>query len=133
MGSRHFVHADAGIADCYQNVLAGRRTPMLRHKDVIEVDIGRFDGQLSTIRHGITRVHGQVHEHLFDLPRIGVDAAERGQVERQRDVLAEDTAKQQLHAPQHVIHVEDLRLEDLAAAEREELARQAAAALAAAA
>jgi hypothetical protein len=35
---------------------------MLRNKHVVEIDIGRLDCQLSTIRHRITRVHRQVHD-----------------------------------------------------------------------
>ena len=37
---------------------------------VLELRIAALNGDLSPIRHGVFRIHHQIHDHLLDLPRI---------------------------------------------------------------
>jgi hypothetical protein len=91
---------------------------------VAEFDVGRLDRQPSAVGHGVTRVHGQVDDHFLDLSGIGADAAARRQIHRQRDVFTNQPGKEALRTSQHRIQIENLRLENLPSAEREQLANE---------
>ena len=81
---------------------------------------------LPPLGHGVAGVDHQVHDHLLDLARVGLDRAEarRGQ-ERQLDVLADEPPEHLLDArPRCRSGSSGLRLQDLLPAEREELPGQ---------
>ena len=42
----------------------------------VEVDIGSLNRQPAAVRHGIASIDGEIHDHLLDLPGIGLDLAE---------------------------------------------------------
>ena len=91
----------------------------------IDVAIHRVDGELSSARHRIARVHGKVDEHLCELPGIRANLSEL-RVERDGhcDVLADETSKDLLRLADHRVHIEHARLQHLLAAEREQLLRE---------
>ncbi len=91
----------------------------------IERDVGGLDGELAAVRHGVARIHGQVHDDLLDLSGIGLDGAEFGAGHHdQVDVLA-DQAREHLQVfGDDFVQVDDLRRQHLLAAEGEQLARK---------
>ena len=92
---------------------------------LVELHVGRLDRETSAPRHRIASVHDEVQDCLLDLPgvRLGPPelALERG---GQLHVLADHTPEHPLHAGDDRVQVEDTRLEDLPAAECEQLLRQ---------
>jgi hypothetical protein len=88
----------------------------------IELDVGRLDRELPPRRHGIARVHGEIHDHLLELSHVGPHGAEvGGEGRRKIHVLAEDPWQHLPETGDHDVHVHDARLEHLLTAEREEL------------
>ncbi len=87
--------------------------------------VDRFNRDAPAVRHRIPRVHREVQDDLFDLRAIGFHgtqiASERGLHE---DVLADKAVQHLLDGAHDGIQVEDDRLDDLAAAERQQLPRQ---------
>ncbi len=81
--------------------------------------------RLPPSRHRVPGVDRQVHDHLLELSRVGVDAIERRiQSGHQPDVLADQALQQRFSASHDLIEVQHLRLQDLLAAEREQLLGQ---------
>ena len=98
---------------------------MLPRVDVVHLDVRRFDGELAALRHGISGVHRQVHDHLLDLAAVGLHGAEsRGKLGGELDVFTEQPPQHPLSLADENIQVENGGLQDLLAAEREQLACQ---------
>ena len=74
--------------------------------------------------HRVARVDDEIHEHLLQLSGIGDNVASRRALRRDDDVFPDETPQHWLDCLDDAIHVEDARLENLLAAEREQLARQ---------
>ena len=49
---------------------------MARRVALVEVHILGLDDQVAPVRHGVPRVDREVHNHLLDLPRVGLNASE---------------------------------------------------------
>ncbi len=125
MRSRGLVHAAAGVGQGQQDVTARPDLGAQPCVRLIESDVGRLNGQPAAARHGVARVDGQVHQHLFDLAGIGADAPQvRSQDGGNRDVFAQETTQHLLDADDDGVEVEDLGRQHLLAAEGQELARQ---------
>ena len=92
---------------------------------LVERDVGGLDGQLASRRHRVARVHGQIHDDLLNLARIG---ANRAQVSAgnhyQIDVFADHAGQHLQVFCDHAIQVQNLRRQHLLSAEGEELARE---------
>ena len=87
---------------------------------------GRLDAQPSAGRHRVAGVDHQVHQHLVDQSRVGVNGQRpRRQQQLQVDVFAEHAPHHFREARHQLVQIDVLRLHDLAAAERQQLARQA--------
>src|SRR5437763_6417805 len=64
-------YAGAGVADSELRVKAGRQYALTRrHVAAAAIHQSRLDRQRSTRRHRVARVDGEIHDHLFELPRI---------------------------------------------------------------
>jgi hypothetical protein len=126
------LHADAGVADRQHHVPAGAGAELGGGVGLVELDVGGLDGQPAAVGHGVAGVDHQVHQHLLELAGIGVDPAEvgRGPHRTQLDVLAQQALEHRPQVGDDLIEVEHPRLQELAAAEREELAGQPGRALA---
>jgi hypothetical protein len=75
--------------------------------------------------HRVTCVDDEVEDDLLQLARVGPDAAGLGgQLGDDVDVLADQPPQHRVHPGDDLVQVDDLRLEDLLAAEGEQLARQ---------
>ena len=92
---------------------------------VANLDVLDFDGQFSPVGHGVSRIHRQVGNHLLHLPGVCLDAAEAGRQDNgQVDVLADQAPEHALHPGNQRVEIHHLGLQDLLAAEGEQLAGQ---------
>ena len=90
---------------------------------LIQGNIGGLDGQLAALWHGVAGVDGQVDDYLLDLTRIGLDPPQSFHGRRiEVDVFTDDTAQHLVHVIDQLVQVDDLRLDNLLAAEGQKLA-----------
>ena len=124
------VHARARIGHGEHRVRTRDRAEVCLGEHLVEVHVGRLDGELAAFRHRIARVHGQVHDHLLELVGIRLHAPQiRRQHRHQRDVLADQPAQQLVHLGDDDVEVQHHGLEHLPAAVGQQLARQRGGAL----
>ncbi len=122
------VHADSGIGDRDCDILAGPHAQLLRREIPAQVDGSGFDRQLAPVRHGVARIHHQVHNHLLQPPRIGVYHVVRsGRDRHQVDIFADKAAQHLLYLKDQVVDVDRAGGQRLTPAEGEQLLRQRAA------
>jgi hypothetical protein len=87
--------------------------------------VARRDREPPAARHRVARVEGEIHHDLLQLTGIGLRRAEpRVEVGHELDLRAEQPAEHPLELGDHLVDVDDLRLEHLAAAEGEQLSGQ---------
>ena len=92
---------------------------------LVQDDIGRLESQIAALGHRVARVDDQVHDHLLDLPGVGLDAAQIGRRrDGQPDVLADQASQHLLKLHDDRVQIQDLGLEDLLPAEGQELPGQ---------
>jgi len=74
------------------------------------------------VRHRIARIHREVHEELYDVPRVDLHVGDGG-VEPRHDhhVLAQQPLEHLVRVADGHVQVEHARHEDFLAAEREQL------------
>src|SRR5450759_141372 len=97
---------------------------------LFRVDISRADREPASARHRVARVHGEVHDDLLELARVNLHPAGVGRkVGQELHVLADEPAEHLLDPGDDLVHVHELRLEDLLAAKGEELAGEVGRAL----
>ena len=119
------VHADAGVAYLDGDVVPLLQPAMIARVARRDVPVRGLHEQLTAGRHGVARVHREVHQHLRDLTRVGAHCAQiLIQRSGHRDVLADQAAENLLAVAHHGIQVDDARLQHLLAAEREQLLRE---------
>src|SRR5438876_10580026 len=122
MGLHVRRHADAGIADREQDVAPRRRREVLARIALVQFGVRGLDGELAALGHRIPRIHGQIHDHLLELPRVGLHGAERRiEPRREVDVLAQQAAQHLLDVGHEAVQADDARLQHLLAAEGEQL------------
>ena len=86
----------------------------------VEFGIRGLDGKRAAIRHGVARVHHQVHQDLLHLSRIRAHHSEvRRQPELEIDILANQAAQHRAHGGYQFVEVERVGLQGLAPAEGE--------------
>ena len=90
---------------------------------VVQIDVRGLDRELAAVRHGVAGVDHEVHDHLLDLSRIGIDAAQLRIGSLVLSSMSSPISRRSmlLHAGDHGVQVEDLGLQHLPAAEREQL------------
>ena len=97
----------------------------------VQDDIFDFERELAALRHGVARVHRQVHDHLFHLAGIGLDPSQsRLRKGRQIDILSDKSSEHFFRADDDLVQVDHLGLKDLPPAEGEELMGEGGGALA---
>src|SRR5215472_17487893 len=90
-------------------------------------DVGGFQNQFASSRHSVSRVCRQVHQHLLDLPQVGLDQTQVvGQAGVDFHVFSDQPPQHALHVGNHLVEVEHSRLQNLLAAESQQLADQSA-------
>jgi hypothetical protein len=106
MGQHIGRHAVPGIAHPQHHGIAVTRRPLAARGG----EIGGLDGERAALRHRVARVHRQVHQHLLDLRRIGLDPPQAGgEPAHQLDVLVDQARQQALHLRDHLVEIDDLR------------------------
>ena len=95
------------------------------HVFVVEVNVGRLDGQPAAVGHGVARVDDEVEERVLQLVGIGEGGPEPAALHGfHLDRLAERPAHDLRHAGDQAVHLQRLRLERLAPAEGEQAVGQ---------
>ena len=98
---------------------------MLRSRHGVDFRIRDTKRQGATVRHGIARVHGKVHQHLFELPQISRHPPHvRREVQSKNNILANHALKHGRYVLYRAGEIHRLRLECLPPTECEELAGQ---------
>ena len=81
--------------------------------------------KLAAARHGVAGVDGEIQQHLLHHAGVGFDhRAGIAVIQLQRHVLAQKPPEHVGHVADDFVHVQPLGLDELAAAEGEQLARQ---------
>ena len=88
---------------------------------MIHRHIDGFDGQLSTLWHGVSCIDGQIDDRRFEVVEINFDLPKPGASDGLHlDVFTERSLQKVLQAIDEVIDVERLWIERLAAREGQE-------------
>ena len=75
-----------------------------------------IDRESAPVRHGIPRVHREIHNELFELTRIDLDQPARiDRRDLQSDLLAEEWLEQSLYCLDLLVRVDSAGLDDLPA------------------
>ncbi|MFT3915606.1 MAG: hypothetical protein QM704_16275 [Anaeromyxobacteraceae bacterium] len=91
---------------------------------------GRRELDHAAAGHGVPGVHGEVHQHLLELPRVPAHPQEPGRGGHPHlHVLADEAGEEVVEAAHDRVEVDHLQLEALAAAEGEHLRGEGAGAL----
>ena len=121
-GLRGRVHSYAGVRDRQHDVAARTDGEVSGGVRLVQFRIAGLYRQSASLGHGVPGVDGEVHDDLLDLARVRLDVA---QAVRQRSgetyVLADDAAQHPVQLPDDRVEIEDAGLQDLAAAEGEQL------------
>ena len=119
------VHSRPRVAHREEHITPRRDARMRRGVGCVEKSLVGLDTEHSAVRHRVPGVHGQIEQHLFHLRRV---SPERGQAfERPRlDANAgiDQPAQHLLHPGDDLVQTDESRLEDLLAAEGEQLIRE---------
>ena len=119
-GLRGRIHAATGVADGEDNMLASMGILIKSGVFIVERDIGGLDGELPSHGHGVPGIDRQVHDHLFELPLVRLDAPQvGGQVEQDVDIFADEPAEHGPRIDQKGVEIEDARLKNLLSAKRQ--------------
>ena len=118
-------HAGSGVGDGERHVGTRFHAEVPSRVVLVEIDVGGLDRQGAALRHGIPRIHRQVHDNLLHLAVIRLDAGQFG-AEPQHDahVFADQSFQHPPHAGDDSVQIEHRRLDDLLAAERQQLTRE---------
>src|SRR6266446_2588076 len=119
------IHSAARVRDRQQYIGAWNGRRMFFPIALVYFDIARLDGKASALGHGVPRVHRQVQEYLLNLSGVGFDSAKR-RIEQdfELDIFPDQATQQNLHFLQRICEIEDSGLNQLLAAESEELTGQ---------
>jgi len=89
---------------------------------IVELHIGGFDGERAALGHGVACVDSQFHQHLLKLAGVGADTAQiRPQFQAQVDIFPDEPLQHGPQAGHRLVQVDNLQLQHLAPAERQEL------------
>ncbi len=115
-------HARPVVGDRDSGVMAGYDGWVQLSGLLVHVDVVASDQNGPGPGYRVTRVHGQVDDHLLEVAAISVDRPQaRRKPGAQVDVLADGPREQSLGVPDYLVHVEDCGMDDLPPAEHQEL------------
>ena len=87
--------------------------------------IGRADGELAAVRHGVAGIDGEIDDDLLELMEVGLDRPQIARlIERQLDILAEQAREQDGQFRQHIAELKHLRAQGLLAREGKQLTHE---------
>ena len=123
LGLQLLGNSATGIGDGDQHVIARSELGIARGGGGIDSDVGGFDDELAAARHGVAGIVGEADEDFLELAGVGPGPGLACIGKRnQGDGTAKQLAQPGFGAANGGVHIEQLRLEDLFAAEGEELA-----------
>ena len=131
VGQRVVVHAGAVVRHAQADPRSGRHVGAARGLGRGHGLQRRLDDQPAAVGHRVAGVDRQVHQHLLDLARVGLDRAglaDGADVELQ--VLADQAPQHAIELADDGVEIDDARLDDLPAREQQQLAGQGGGALA---
>jgi hypothetical protein len=115
-------HAGARVRNRQHHVRSGRDAGVQRCIGCVELHVGYLDAELTSVGHGVSCIHRQVHDDLLELGGVGLDSAHTVyRKQRQRDIGSEQTLQQAFHLQNELAEVEHLRLQQLPATEGQQL------------
>lgn len=95
---------------------------MLLCVQLIQLDVLRRDRESAALGHRVAGIHGEVDHHLFQLACVCLHCSQcRLELRDHLDVLAQKSPQQPLQIGHEFVEVEHAHVQDLLAAEREEL------------
>ena len=102
---------------------SGRDAGHLGRKRPVELDVLQFDAERAAGRHGVARIHAQVHQDLMELRRVAEDRPHfRGMHCSGRYVLGKRLPHDCAHVAHNEVQLHRLMSFHPAAAEAQELA-----------
>ena len=91
--SGYLIHTDTGVVDGQSDVATRRNRVAVGSQAPLHLGGLRPNRELPALRHGIARVHGQVHHDLAHFHGVGPGIGQLGiQLGQQLDVLTDDAA-----------------------------------------
>src|ERR1051325_1070728 len=112
------VHSAAVVRDGEHHIMAGLHNFLSLDMGAIQIPVARADRNVTAYRQSIARIHDQVHENLFNLPRVGLHLAQAWVKSRlQHHVFANQTAQHLIHVSDNDVEIEHAWLQHLFAAE----------------
>ena len=124
------IHSDARVGNGQEHVQPRLGLDVPLGVDPVQLDVGSLYRDFSASRHRIPGIHRQVHNDLFQLPRVGPNSAQvRRESRVQLDVLPDQSPEQFPCIRDQRIQVHHPRFEHLLPAEDEQLAGEPGGAL----
>ena len=88
-------HAGPGISDRDQHVLAGLHLAVFQRIGLFEIGVRRFDRQVATFGHCVTRIDRHVEDRVLKLMRVGLGEPEPAGIDGlDADLFAESRAQE---------------------------------------
>ncbi len=120
-------HPGARIADNQLHILARLGCKTKSGEPFVHKKRRRLDAELAAFGHCISGICGQIHQHLFDLPRVGLDGTRLSvQPKNNFNILSDQLAQHLRDFPDDLIHANKFGRTRPLPAEGQELARQSA-------
>src|SRR6266404_1334343 len=117
-----FIHSDARVGNGQYNVGAWQEERHTARLTFSQSHAGSFDQEHSAFGHRISGIDNQVHDDLFDLALVRLDAADCGiEVRSQIDMRAYQPLQHFSHIRYQKIQGQDVGLKNLLAAEGQQL------------
>jgi len=92
---------------------------------LVQLHVGRRDGERAAVGHGVPSVDRQVHDNLLELPTVSFDLTQRRIETRDEfNVFSDEAAHHAVQIGQDGVQVEHHRFQNLLATEREQLPRE---------
>ena len=119
------AHAGTGVAHREGHVGPRREVGPARRGRLADLDVANGDPDAPAARHGVARVHREVHEDLLHLARIDLHPPRAlHRLDHQLDVLPDHALEHRDQLRHEGPQLDHPRLHDLLAAEGQELARE---------
>ena len=120
-----FIHSGAVVGYGDEGVFARFAVAMGLDEVSAYLDQRGLDAEHPPMRHGIPRIGRQVHQHLFDLPAVGMYRQHILMDYRlESDILTDDAFQKLFDLLDDLVKVDRLRIDDLFSAEGEQASGQ---------
>src|SRR6516162_5940867 len=119
------LHACASIADRDHHELPGIDISVVPAIGIIKISICGLNGDLAALRHGVTRVDGNVENRALKLVRVGIGGPQAAcGYDLDLEVLAERRSQEIRHAGDHLVDVDRFGCKRLLTRKCQEAVRQ---------